>query len=110
MKEGPINPYDKLYLLYNTKREILGCIDYIEGQSEPDRYNYGFSSLEKLQIFINTLGRLGYTNETQFMIFPTTFREYYDEIKPRVGDLDLAMDTPPETMELDIMIDKFQIN
>jgi hypothetical protein len=47
MKEGPINPYDKLYLLYNTKREILGCIDYIEGQSEPDRYNSGCPATKK---------------------------------------------------------------
>lgn len=86
-------PNSKIYLVFEPQRnKAFGITEPIL----PRTWNIAFTSLGKLKSFMNNLYSIGILHSKQYRAFPTTIGEYFNRLKAKLGDFDLAIDPPDD--------------
>ena len=86
-------PNTKIYLVFEPQRNKAFAITE---PMLPRTWNIAFTSLGKLKSFMNNLYRIGVLHSKQYRAFPTTIDEYFNQLRSKFGDIDLAIDPPDD--------------
>ena len=91
-----ISSEHEIFLVLTLDFRLHGLIDFGSGK----KFTHAFTSLDRLQDFIQAQKERGAVNFTQYRALPTTFDEYYNRgLKEKLGGLDLTLNPAADIVD-----------